>query len=421
MTRLTRILLPLVLGLLVASMATSALAQDRRTGQTMSKPVAKKLIAAQEMLQSGKVASAKKELQEVIKRRGLKPLELANVYNLFGYVANEENKPKQAITYFSKAIAQDALPLAQQYTLEYNVAQLYMMQGNFEQALKILRAWFKKTRKKDSPVTPNGGNYYMLALCYMNLDPPDVRHARKPAELAIETSENPAENWLRMLGQIYYSQKEFVLLADVLETLIERYNKPEYYTQLSGAYAESGEELKSLAVLQLAYMQDLLERESQINQLAQLYLYHQIPYRAALVMEKGLTDGLVEPDLNNLRLLADAWIAAREADKAFEPLSKAAALAEDGDLYMRLGQAYVQKQKWEEADAALGNALEHSELKDRGNVHLLRGVARMNREHWDGARASFAAAQKYDDTKKAAAQYKKYLEARKDQLERLRS
>ncbi|MEE2664994.1 MAG: hypothetical protein VX681_12835, partial [Myxococcota bacterium] len=94
---------------------------------------------------------------------------------------------------------------------------------------------------------------------------------------------------------------------------------------------------------------------------------------------------------------------------------------EDGDLYMRLGQAYVQKQRWKEADEALGKALDHEELKDRGNVHLLRGVARMNRESWKGARASFDAAARFDNSKKSAEQYRKYLEARKQQLEVLRS
>jgi len=418
----------LSLCLLIAAAASDALAQQggskkrtRRTSQTMSRPVATKLIATQEMLQNGRIEAAKQELDVIIKRRGLRPLELANIYNLYAYVANEQDQPKAAIAYFVKAIQEDALPLAQQYGLEYNVAQLHMMQGDFERALAILRAWFKKTRAKDSPVTPNGGNYYMLALCYLNQTPPNVQRARRPAELAIEVSPDPQENWLRMLGQIYYMEKEYALMADVLEQLIERFNKADYYKQLSGAYAEAGEEQKALAVLQLAYKQELLLRDRELRHLAQMYLFHDIPYRAALVIEKGLDDGILEPDLENLKLLADAWIAAREPEKSFEPLSIAAGLAEDGDLYMRLGQAYVQKQRWQEADEALGNALDHEELDDRGNVHLLRGVARMNREKWKAAKASFTAAAKFDDTKKSATQYKKYLEARKQQLEALRS
>jgi tetratricopeptide (TPR) repeat protein len=425
MTRLRRVAKAFVVALLCSVIASGGYAQDskkrKRTSQVMSKAVATKLIATQEMLQNDQINAAKKELDSVMTRRGLKPLELANIYQFYAYVANEKDQPKKAIQYFIKAIQQDALPLAQQYQLEYNVAQLYMMEGDFEKALKILRAWFKKTRRKDSPVTPNGGNYYMMALCYVNLSPPNYERARKPAELAVESNDKPEENWLRMLGQIYYVQKEYALMADVLEELIERFNKPDYYTQLSGAYAEAGDELKALAVLQLAYTQDLLRKESQVQHLARMELYHSVPFRAATIVEKGLNDGILTGDLDNLKLLADSWIAAREPEKAFEPLSEAAALSENGDLFMRLGQAYVQKQRWQDADRALGKALDFKDLKDRGQVHLLRGVARMNLERWKSARSSFLAAEKFEESKKSASQYVRYLEARKQQVEALRS
>ena len=425
MTRLRRVAKVFVVALLCSVIASGGYAQSskkrKRSSQVMSKAVATKLLAAQEMLQNDQINAAKKELDAVMTRRGLKPLELANIYQFYAYVANEKEQPKKAIQYFIKAIQQDALPLAQQYQLEYNVAQLYMMEGDFEKALKILRSWFKKTRRKDSPVTPNGGNYYMLALCYVNLSPPNYERARKPAELAVESNDKPEENWLRMLGQIYYVQKEYALMADVLEELIERFNKPDYYTQLSGAYAEAGEELKALAVLQLAYTQNLLRKESQVQHLARMELYHSVPFRAATIVEKGLNDGVLTDDLDNLKLLADSWIAAREPEKAFEPLSAAAALSENGDLFMRLGQAYVQKQRWRDADQALGKALDFKELKDRGQVHLLRGVARMNLERWKSARSSFKAAEKFEESKKSASQYVRYLEARKQQVEALRS
>ena len=394
---------------------------QKSRGGTMSPTVAKKLAAAQELLQAEKTNAAEKELAALLKRRGLKDIEKASIYYLMGFVANDREDTNKAIAWFTKAIKEDVLPLAQQYSLEYNVAQLYMVDGKFERALKILRSWFKKARAKNSPVTPNGGNYYMLALCYMNQPTPNVKSARRPAELAVEVSDKPQENWLRMLGQIYYQLKEYDKLAGVLERLIEEYNKAEYYTQLSGAYNEAGQDMNALAVMQLAHRQGLLTKESQIRQLTQMYLYQSIPYRAAQVMEKGFEDGLVEQTLGNYQLLADSWIGAREAERSFEPLSAAASLSDSGDLYMRLGQAYVAKQLWQEADSALGSALEKGDLKDTGNTHLLRGLARMNRERWQSARASFEAAEKFESSKSSASQYKRYLEQRKQQVEALRN
>jgi hypothetical protein len=45
----------------------------------------------------------------------------------------------------------------------------------------------------------------------------------------------------------------------------------------------------------------------------------------------------------------------------------------------------------------------------------------MNRESWSSAKASFEAAAKFDDNRQSAEQYIKYLEARKQQVEALRS
>ena len=101
MIQFARNSIALSLCLLIAAAAGDAFAQqgrgkkrERPVSQTMSRPVAVKLIAAQEMLQNDRIEAAKKELDVIIKRRGLRPLELANIYNLYAYVANEQDQPK---------------------------------------------------------------------------------------------------------------------------------------------------------------------------------------------------------------------------------------------------------------------------------------------------------------------------------------
>ena len=209
-------------------------------------------------------------------------------------------------------------------------------------------------------------------------------------------------------------------MAGVLEQLIEQFGKPEYFKQLSGAYSEANEDKKALAVMQLAYELDVLETQNDLLQLARMYLFHDIPIRAAQVVEKGIAEGVIEPDLDVNQLLSDAYIAARETESSFAPLAEAARLSPDGDLYVRLGQAYIGKQKWSEADDALGKALSKGSLTDTGNAHLLRGIARMNLRRWGGAVASFNAAGRYEKFKDSASQYKRYLKQRRKQVEALR-
>jgi tetratricopeptide (TPR) repeat protein len=394
--------------------------KEKRTPPNPSPQVAKGLMAAQTALQENKTETAKRELDMVAKRKGLKPHEQAMIYQFYGFLENQRENPNKAIQYFKRAIALDVLALGQQYSLEWNVAQLEMMGGNFEGALVILREWFKKTRRKGSPVTPNGNNYYVLALCYMNLEVPNVKRALRPAQLAVDQTDEPQENWLRLLGSIYYQLGKYEKMAGVLETLIEEYGKGEYFKQLSGAYAESGQDKKAIAVMQLAYKMGVLSSDRDLIQLARMYLYHEIPIHAAVVLEKGIAEGVVTPDITVNQLLSDAYLAARETNKSFAPLEDAAGLSDDGDLYVRLGQAYVGKQKWKEADAALGKGLAKGKLKDAGNAHLLRGIARMNLRSWGGAVASFNAAGRFEKVEDAADQYKRYLKQRRKQVEALR-
>jgi len=361
----------------------------------------------------------------VLDRSRLSSLEKASTYQFMGYAMNSENNEKGAIKWWTRAIKQDVLPISQQLQLEFNIGQLYMQLEDYESAIRSLRSWFRKVSEPDSPIKPNGDNYYKLAYCYLQVqsltEAQRLAKARRPAEIAIKQSKKPKENWLRLLGSIYFAQKEYKRLAKTLEVLITLYPKAEYYTQLSGAYSESGEELKSLAVLQLAYMQGMMKKPSQVKHLAQTYLYHQIPYQAGQVLEKGIADGLLEEDEDILGLLGEAWLISRETEKAYAPLERSAALASDGSTYMRLGQAYLNKQKWAEADAAFGNALQKGGLKKAGITHLLRGLARMYQSKWQAARSSFAAAGKYSDQAKASGQYLKYLEQLKMQKEALAS
>ena len=258
---------------------------DRARGETMSPIVAKKLQAIQEAMQGEKTDVAQKLLGELAQRRGLRPIEQATIYMLYGYIANEREDTPKAIAYFKKAIELDVLPLSQQFNLEWSIGQLYATEGRFDKALEVQREWLKKAMKPDSPVRPQGSHFYMFALSYMQLDPPQPQNAQRPAEIAVNSTEEPQENWLRLLGQVYYTRGDYAKMAEVLEKLVVLYNKPEYYTQLSGAYAESGQEKKALAVLQLAYSGGLLKKEREVIQLARMYLYHEMPHRAGTVQQ----------------------------------------------------------------------------------------------------------------------------------------
>jgi tetratricopeptide (TPR) repeat protein len=191
---------------------------------------------------------------------------------------------------------------------------------------------------------------------------------------------------------------------------VSRFPKKSYWIQLAAVYSELGRDLDSLAAQQLAHAQGLLTTDRELTRLAQLYLFNDLPFAAARVIQQGLDDGLVEDKSSNWRLHGDAWLAAREYEKALAPLHKAAELSDDGDLYLRLGQVYVQREEWSKAVETLGQALGKGSLKDIGNAHLLIGIANYNQKKIGAARSSFAKARDSEKTKESANRWLKHIE-----------
>jgi tetratricopeptide (TPR) repeat protein len=157
-----------------------------------------------------------------------------------------------------------------------------------------------------------------------------------------------------------------------------------------------------LAVQQIAYIQGLLEEDTELRRLARGYLYNDLPHPAALVLAKEMEAGTIESDGAAFELLANSWIAAREYDESLGPLQKAADLSENGNLYVRLGQVHMHREEWSDAVRLFQKAVARGDLKEPGNAHLLLGISHYNAESVARARASFARARKYEPSRRQA-------------------
>jgi tetratricopeptide (TPR) repeat protein len=206
---------------------------------------------------------------------------------------------------------------------------------------------------------------------------------------------------------IYSQLKDYPSLATALERLIEvSPGKQQYWVQLAAVQKHLEREAKALATMQLAYEADLLGDDKELRQLARLLFLRQQPYECAQVVEMGIDSGALEPDAEAYRLMSNCHIAARDNEKALEPLAKAGELASDGEMYMLLGQMYLQRERFAPAIEALGKALAKSKPEQRGSIQLLIGVAQLGSERFDAAESAFRVASK---VRRAAESYLKFL------------
>ena len=382
-----------------------------RQTKTLSKPVFDDLQEAQEMLGEGKHNEAKKIVEGQLDRgKRIKDYDRAVLLQTLGYIEADRENYQGAASAFKQCLAiEDGLPDQAKVDLMYNLGQLYMALEQYDNAIAQLTSWFKIAEN------PNAKAYILLANAYYNKN--DFDKATKLAEAAIKKGgASSNENWFRFLLALYFEQNKYKHAEALLQVMVKRFpGDGLYWRQLSAVTAENKKEKRSFLIAELAYMQGMLEKGDDVKRLAQLYIYYDVPYKAAKILNTHIEDGLVEKNAENWELLATAWMSARNQDKAIPPLTEAARLSPEGDLFLQLGQAYVAEEEWDKAESSLKAALAKSKLKDRGTAHMLLGITYANQDQFDSAQKQFGQAAKFDKTKDNATRWIEYIKKVREQ------
>jgi len=368
--------------------------RQRRAGRyPVRSRISRYLGAAAEEVDAEDPAEAKRLLHK-LKPDRMNPYERALVYRLLAYVAYGAGDTEEAIENFKKVLGEEILPIRDEARIRFQIAQLYAGLQNWPEVIAWLERWLVYVESPD----PLG--YYLMGIAHYQLE--DFDAAIASAETAIDLSTEPKESWLRLLSALFAQKQDYASATPVLEELMLRFPKKQYWVQLALIYGARDDYRTSLAVQQVAYTQGFLTEDKELRRFARSYLYHDLPYPAAKVLKKGLTDGQIVRNSDALELLANSWIASREYDRSLPPLLQAAELSEDGNLYVRLGQVYMQREEWDNAAERLAMAVQKGGLKDPGNAELLIGIAYYNGERPDQARTYFGRARNFSAVKAEA-------------------
>ena len=350
----------------------------------------KRLNAAFDFMEDGQHDEARAKLEKLNPKR-LNPYERALAYRFLAYAAIGQEDSEGAIRYFQKVVEQQALLIGEEATIRFSIAQIQASQGQWEEVDETLSEWFPYVER------PNGIAYYLLAISRYQRDMYD--EALAPALESLEVSDKPQERWLQLVAALHLQVEDFDSAVPILEELVTRFAKKQYWVQLSLIYAAGGDYQNALRVQQLAYAQDLLTTSDELQRLARTFLFHQLPYPAAKVLDRGLEEGRIDPDRDVLELLGNSWIAAREYENSIEPLQRAADLSEDGRLYLRLGQVRVRREDWKAATALIHKAIEKGGLVDIGKAQMLLGISYFGDDRQKLARRAFSRARQHESTR----------------------
>ena len=396
------------------SLASGAERQTKKTPALREK-IYKVLSEAQAAAEANKQTDALKTLDRLKKNSSLNNYEMAMMWKFYAYIYYSQDKYDQAINAYEQVLKQDALPEALETEALYSTAQLYFVKENYKKAIEYINRWFALV---DSP-KPQA--YIMLGQAYYQTG--EMNKALKPIQNAISMEENkgkiPKESWYLLLRAIYFEKNDYKSAAVVMEKLVKHYPKKEYWVQLSAAYGELKQETKQLSALEIAYRQDLLDKENEWLTLAQLLLNKDVPYKAAKVLQRGMDKGIIKQDKDNLKLLSYAWSTAQEAKKALPVLEQAAKTSKSGEIDIQLGSTYYQLDKWQEATSYLRKGLKKGVSKNQDNAFMVLGLSLFNLNQFEDALYAFKQAAKTKRSKASASQWISYVEseiARRDVL-----
>ena len=393
-------------------------ASDKQTRRvpTLRGKVYEQLARAQTAAdEAGNVEEAISILKEVEdKSHSMNAYEKAMMYNFFGFIYYNNEDYAKALESFAKVVEQQPIPEKFEMTTLFSLAQLNLMQGNYDDTITYLERW-ESLNTGPVPVK----NKVIKAQVYYQNKQYDEAAMWISEAVADHEAEGmiPDEGWLILQRAIFYELKQPQKVKDVLIKMVKLFDEPKYWIQLAGMYGELGEERKQLAIMETAYQRGFVNTSADVFNMAQLYYYHRVPYKGAKLMEQAMNDGVLEKNLRNLKFLGQSWSLAKEQDKAIPVMMQAAELSEDGELDAQLAQILLNEERFDDAIAAADRAVEKGDLRNPGLVHLIKGMALYNKKQYALALNQLAEAEKHQKSRAMAQQWKQFVQGEKRQAD----
>lgn len=383
--------------------------------QTIRPIVFRVLEKAQTAIDEKKYAEAKSEFDKLSKMHR-SPYEQAMTHSVYAYYHFSQDDYQGAIKSYNKVLELNVPDSTRQTTL-YSLAKLHMALEQYPKTIESLRKWMQLSKAE------NPEAHIMLGQSYLQLNDQQLAliEIKKGMQIARNEGRTIKENWYLLERAIYFQQKDYQGLERTLKELVAFYPKTQYWLQLSAVYDQLNQAQRSLAVLETAYDKGYLQKQNELMSFASLLLQSELPYKAARVLEQALQEERIEKSSKHMTLLADAWMLAKENDKAIAVLESAVEISETGDQAFKLAQVYMEKNQWEKSEKFIDKAIQKGKLKDEGSAWLIQGLARFNQKKLDSAVSAFNKAKKFDKQNKAADQWLDYVQKEKARIEYIQS
>jgi len=391
-------------------------AQETKQAQAVSKEIFDRIQKAQEEVDAKNYDAALKILEGLRSKEDLSDYERQNVLNYIGFVYFNMDRVADAMRVYEEMIKIPTIePQIRKQTI-YTLAQLNTMEENYSRAIQLVEEYFTL---EENPA-PEAYILYAQNLYQVNRYAEMIQPIETAMRVAREREKEVKEDWYVLLNFAYFQQEDYAKVRDIQKTLLVNWPKKRYWFQLAGAYTELGEDQNLIYAYDAAHTQGLLEKESELVTMAQLYLQAEVPYKAGKLLSTEMESGRVSTEAKNYRLLSQAWQLSQEDERAIPALQAAAQASDDGELDVRLGNAYLNLGQYENCAEAVQTGLNKGGLKNADNAYISLGMCQYNLQQYNNAISAFREAGKERRSSRIASQWISVIESDVERNEQIR-
>ncbi|MBI4693444.1 MAG: hypothetical protein HY749_05430 [Gammaproteobacteria bacterium] len=351
------------------------------------------LATAQRLIATRHASAAATQLELLLPQLADAPYARALAYELLGQARAGEGNLAAAGAAFVHALASAALPPAFVHGITYNLAQIAIRDGRYQEGLGYLERWLRAEK------APGLAAHQLAAVALTRINRcrvalPHLRiAARAPGAEPV---------WQRALGECERAAAQDDSDDGAVRELLRREpDSKARWLEAIARYRAAHRDAEALALLEVLARRGMAG-PAEFHELARGCLAAGLPNKAAVTLSAALADGRLPRERATLLLLGDAWRQARERDRALAAYREAAAAKADGNLYFDIGTLAVELERWREAVAALELALDQPVLRDPAGANLLLGIAALRSGDFDLAEDALATAGKVLATRDAA-------------------
>ncbi|MGI9324060.1 MAG: tetratricopeptide repeat protein [Pseudomonadales bacterium] len=258
---------------------------------------------------------------------------------------------------------------------------------------------------------PFPGGLFLMGYGYLRLDQTDAAIAR--LEQAIATVDiTPFSHWIELLAYAYAKAGRTREAVELLEELIARDPAQERWWRNLASVLLVLERVPdgTAALAILEHLNDQAYRDR--RRLARFFAHIGMPADGAELLARGLDEQQTPDTADDLLLLAEMWLLAREFNQAIAALTKAQSLnPENGKPAFMMGQLHLHWEQYPPATKALERAALAYGEQAPAELYYLLAIAHINQKAFEQAQNALARLEGYPHYERRGAALTKHIQS----------